>query len=547
MYVRGGVLSDGRVLLKKGDVLSLDTYYNAFCHTKYRRFTTVEAVSFRARIRGRAEVRLMLWDGSQCRCVAEGEQLRVDITGLPEGILYPEITAPEDCELLGGEYLSDCSPRDIGAAVAICTYKREDYVLRSIGRFRNAEFPFIKRVFISDNGNTLDFAALSDDFIKVLPNRNFGGSGGFTRGLIEASEAGFSHIILMDDDVEFHTETLAQMTAFAALLKPEFEQSWLSTAMIPTDTPWLQYEMGAEWNGSEALVHKHNTDISDKAQLLRNLDNDGVEYGGWWTLLMPLSVTENGLPLPLFIKFDDVEYGLRKPAGTEIITMNGVAVRHEHFDKKKSLPLDYYNLRNRLIVNAVHGRMTAFGAAKRVMYEVGKNLMLYRYDNIPLSLWAARDFLRGVDFLCETDEERLNAELMRQALQLGELSDIPQWDESMRCDNHEQDKSRTLGMALSLGGHLLPPFMLDKSVAAVPLPRTGTRDCYKKRAVIQYQPETSKGVLTKRSFGKFLKYGFLGTVAAVRLLLGYKKAARDWQSRYRNITSFGFWKEHLGL
>ena len=38
-----------------------------------------------------------------------------------------------------------------------------------------------------------------------------------------------------------------------------------------------------------------------------------VDYNGWWMCLIPTSILirEIGLALPVFIKWDDVEYGIR--------------------------------------------------------------------------------------------------------------------------------------------------------------------------------------------------------------------------------------------
>lgn len=420
-------------------------------------------------------------------------------------------------------------------------------MLRNIELLRSYDLSFIRRAFFIDNGNTLDHKALSDDLISVLPNRNLGGSGGFTRGLIEAKYGGYTHVILMDDDVEFHPETLEQMTVFVSLLKDEHKESWFSAAMIPLDKPHLQFELGAEWNGKEAVVHKNNFDICDRTALVDNLVNPDVQYGGWWTLLMPVSVTDNGFPYPFFIKFDDVEYGMRKPEKAEIITMNGIAIRHEAFDRKKSFVLDYYNLRNELAVNALYDIQNAPGAAKRLVYELAKHICLYRYDNIPLVIQAAKDFLAGPDFFLDGNEDKLNSELAAAAPKLIALKDIPEWDETLRCDDHLADKHISPATLLTMAGHLVPSFMLKNQVTAVPLTRTGVKDCCFRKKVIQYQLGSSNGILLKRSFAKFVKYSFKGTAATLALLFGYRRTKKQYKLRSSEMTSETFWKKHLSI
>lgn len=549
-YLRGAKIKDSVIVLNAGECFTTDTYYNSFCYSKYRHYTQVESVSLDLDLRGEAEVRLMCFDGENDYCIIKGDgktPLFAELCKLPQnGILYFEVTAIGECTISGGSYSSDCTADNIDVCIAICTYKRENYVLRNIKQLNLYRPQYINRVFVLDNGNTLN-TNLSDDFIWILPNRNLGGSGGFTRGLIEAKRNGFSHIILMDDDVEFHSETLSQMTTFVSLLKDDYKDSWISAGMIPLDKPWTQYELGADWDGNEAIVHKHDVDIRNRLAIIDNLDNPNVGYAGWWTLLMPVSVTENGLPYPMFIKFDDVEYGMRNSQAVEIITMNGISVRHEAFDLKKNFILDYYNLRNRLIVNALYDKYNAVAAVKRFLREIFRNLIQYRYDNIPIILRAANDFLHAADIMLNSDEERLNMELIEAAPKLIPLSDIEEWSDSMRCDDHITDKRITPLMLFTLGGHLIPSFALKKEITAVPLARTGTVDCFGKRTVIQYQLGSEYGIKFSRSFGKFVKYSVLSMGVAISLMFGYGKSRKQIIEHKNTLISFEFWEKHLEL
>lgn len=58
-------------------------------------------------------------------------------------------------------------------------------------------------IFVVDNG--VDLPIVNDAFLHVFHNRNSGGSGGFQRGLeeIRAFPVDFTHVIFMDDDVEY--------------------------------------------------------------------------------------------------------------------------------------------------------------------------------------------------------------------------------------------------------------------------------------------------------------------------------------------------------
>ncbi len=542
----------GELSLSDTDIVSFDTYFNSLSYTKYRDYTNVKDVTFGCTIKGEALVQLCVFDGYEHIVgAAHGKEkisVSVNLSELPQnGFLYPKITALSNCEIISGNYSSECSCRNINVCIAFCTFKREKYILKNIEQLRSAEFSFINRVFVIDNGQTLDCNSLSDDFISVLPNKNYGGSGGFTRGLIEAYDGNYSHVILMDDDVEFHSETLEQMTVFISLLSKEHKKSWFSAAMLRLDTPWFQHELGAKWDGRITSL-KHGNDVRVLELLLDNLNNCDVDYGAWWCLCMPTSIVEeSALPLPLFIKFDDIEYGLRKPKGTKVITMNGIAVRHEAFDKKESFVVDYYSFRNETLTMLLYKNNGRFEIIRRFVFEIGRQMTRFRYDNISVILCAVDQLLSGADFFLNCDEEQNNKEIISSVLKLVSLDTIPEFSENMKHDHFPPNETIWRIMAITLGGHLIPSFMLKKELIAIPIIHISGIDMYRRKAVIQYQPNGKDGILLKRSFLKFLKYGFLTVGMIIKIFFRYKKAKKDLISRKVEITSQEFWRKHLGI
>lgn len=545
----------GEMSLAAGGTLSFDTYFNSFCYTRYREYTTADSVTFSCRFSGSAKVELCCFDGEKHVVVSgeftDGADITAGFSALPEnGFLYPKITALTDVAFASGEYTSACTHAEISCCIAICTYKREEYVLKNTELLRGYRFSFIDRVFVIDNGNTLDASALSDGFVRVLANRNFGGSGGFTRGLIEALDGGYSHVILMDDDVEFHPEMLERMTVFASILRPEYSNAHFGTGMLSRNIPYMQYELGgAIWDGRRVCGGRHNVDVRVPQALLENLTGNEINYGAWWCFLMPVAdIREYRLPYPFFIKIDDVEYGLRTCSHAPIITMNGIAVRHDDFDNKYSMHLEYYNVRNQLVMNTAQGRDPLKNALYRLFAVSFKHLVLYRYDSIPMILRAFRDYLKGVDFFLGCDEEKFNAELIRTAPKLQPLSDIPGWCEEMRNSPRGDDNTVLTARALlTLAGHIYPWFMLKKEPGAAPLSRAGASDMLGRREVIQYQLAGDTGIVTRRNVGKFIVCSAKVVGMAFRLLFTYGRAKRSYETRSAEISSLEFWRGHLGL
>ena len=83
-----------------------------------------------------------------------------------------------------------------------------------------------------------------------------------------------------------------------------------------------------------------------------------VDFNGWFMCLIPRQVLEEiGLSLPLFIKWDDSEFGLRaKEAGYPTVTFPGAAVWHIPWtDKNDALDWQaYFHHRNRFIAALLH-------------------------------------------------------------------------------------------------------------------------------------------------------------------------------------------------
>lgn len=557
MYFRGGELRDGSILIKQNSSVSFDTYFNCFSYSKFKKYTSVKEITISLDIEGEATLSLYALTEkgstllSSCDVNCENASISVSLDSLSDdGILYPVVYARSDCTIRGGEISTNEPCNYIDCAIAICTFKRESEVTRNIEILNQAELSSISKIYVIDNGKTLDINALSSKRVSIIPNKNYGGSGGFTRGIMEAKAGGHSHVILMDDDVIINPEILNRMCAITSLLSDTYRGAHVSAAMLPLSKPYLQYEMGARWDGGAVKSFKQNIDVRKPKNLLECCKEENVQYGGWWCFMLPLSNTDKiGLPYPMFIKFDDIEYGKRCSSLSPIITMNGIAITHEDFNTKFSVHLDYYKLRNQLITTATHNMKNRLGIIFRLMKTSANSLFLYRYDAMPLIFRAFDDFLRGPDFLLSTNEEELNSEIMKMSPRAVPLSEIDGWDEGLK----EQKKSKKTGffkglfMVLTLGGHLVPRFMLKNKISAFPPLDAKPVWAFMHKRTIQYQLGSDYGFDFGRSCKRFFGGFFKCIGMAFKILFKYGKVKRAYVKKKDYLSSFEFWEKHLEI
>ena len=155
------------------------------------------------------------------------------------------------------------------------------------------------------------------------------------------------------------------------------------------------------WGPAPATVHGHDwrsQPLRSTPWLHRRID---VDYNGWWMCLIPTQVNDIGLSLPMFIKWDDAEFGLRAgEAGYPTVTMPGVAVWHVPWTEKDDT-LDwqaYFHERNRLVSGLLHSPYERGGKLVRESLENHvKRLMSMQYSTGEIIMMALQDVLDGPD------------------------------------------------------------------------------------------------------------------------------------------------------
>ena len=330
-------------------------------------------------------------------------------------------------------------PRDIELVVATTTFKKEAFIERNIGLVRNQiiesgeEIADHFHMYVMDNGRTLDAKALSSERITVRPNDNVGGAGGFTRGMIEAMEQQpvASHILLMDDDVAVSPESIKRTYNLLRILKDEYREAFISGAM-------LNYEIGEDQWEDVGYMTPQGTFAPAKPMLRMTQYTDliyneefkptGVQkeqmYAAWWYCCIPISaIKRNGLPLPVFVRCDDAEYGIR--CHPTFITMNSLCVWHMSFHERYNAAVErYQTTRNTMIAQATTGMAPKSDFLKELHNNIRLELKKFGYENAELCLDAFEDFLKGPGFISKPVAEGCFMQANRNKEQLVDFDEL---------------------------------------------------------------------------------------------------------------------------
>ena len=423
--------------VRSGEKMSFGTYFNAFPASYWRRWSIVTDVTLTIAVRGTGATVLVY------KSMANGESQRVDSATTGEQgsatftfdltlkpfvdggwYWYDVIAGDDDTVVESAEWTAEV-PEDRAAHgtvdLAITTMNRPDFCAKLIGQIGDDEDlrPYLDTVFVMEQGtqkvvDSPEFAkaeAALGAQLRMIEQGNLGGSGGYARGQLESVRKGTAtYAMMMDDDVVCEPEGIIRAITFGDLARRptivgghmfsiysrsrlhsfgEIVHPWRFWWMSPLDT-FPDWDLAARNLRSTRWLHKR-------------VD---VDFNGWFMCLIPRQVLEEiGLSLPLFIKWDDSEYGLRaKEAGYPTVTFPGAAVWHVPWtDKNDALDWQaYFHVRNRFVAALLH---SSYPKGGRLVFENRNHqidhLVSMQYSTVEIRHQAMLDVLSGPDHLHE--------------------------------------------------------------------------------------------------------------------------------------------------
>jgi len=413
------------------------TFFNAFPASYWRRWTAAKTVRFTVSIVGNAKISVFRSTGRgliypvaervvQTEDSAVSVCVDVPMVGLMDGGYFWF-----DAESLDGPVtVTDAAwavPRsartaehDTSMSIAITTFNRAAYCMNQLRAIAGSSAlrKRLDTVYCTDQGSDLvceqeGFTEVSADLGKQLTyiqQANLGGSGGFSRGMYETVKAGDSDfVLLLDDDAVSEPESILRSIQFSDYtIRPVL----VGGGMFHLDNRTMLYTQGERINPqrmwmypSKSMGYNHDFSVEplrDSPDRHQRIDED---FNGWWMCLIPVAVMKKiGLSLPVFIKFDDIEYGLRAgKAGFPTVCLPGVAVWHQAWHDKDPARSweEYFTERNRWIAALLTYPDTPPRMLLETLYGDASLGLRFVYSAMALHHMALKDIMRGPQYLVD--------------------------------------------------------------------------------------------------------------------------------------------------
>lgn len=564
MFYRGDRFShniyESAHCLKKDQQTEFFTYFNAFSLEKWKKYTAIDHAYLQLKVKG--TLGIQLFGHYMNNNIIEKEVLSENYYECDETetILIPipfdvksqvvsfQVFAYSDISIYEGSYLADISTdkmNEVELSLVTVTFRKEDFITRNLRLIENeiiySDEEIADHIFVRviDNGRTLNTEEWNGERIHIYQNPNVGGSGGYTRGMIETlrdETFNATHALLMDDDVKILPESIIRTYNLLRCLKPEYRDHFISGAMLYYEKMHVQHEdVGFVSEDGTYGPRKPSMEMHLATSVLLNekiYEDQPNNYAGWWYCCIPRTkLSLDRLSLPLFIRGDDVEFSIANHA--KFITMNGICIWHMGFVTKFNMPMEFYQVhRNSLIIQATSGVTPEVDYLKRIKDIFDKEISRYNYVGCDLLLDAVDDFLKGPEFLMKPEGETI---MKQQTSRVKPLVDIRQnfadiyvdYDKIYKFYEGKLFSKRKLKRYFKTHNwQLLPKFMMNHEPAVVAYDWFDIPEKqYRHDVVLAVNPHNQTGVLRYRSRSEYL-----------RLMKRYREIRRNYNKNMEKVT-----------
>jgi len=550
------------LLLSAGQRATFDTAFGLFPAGRWRRLTTLSNVSARVHVEGRARVNLVAVTNTEEDIVdsveIDGGTVVLSVPNFEEsqvGTLYVAVTAIADrVKVHGGEWTTSMpASRDVTLGVAITTFNRQEYVLKTISRLVELERSVVElagrlRVVVVDNAQNLQPELPTNAPVTVIPNPNLGGAGGFARGIMTLRDGGWaSHIVVMDDDILLEPESVVRTVSLLSYARSV--DLCVHGAMMSEEQPWMQFEAGANYEFRSVYPLRavgRLDDMRDRSEIIHDAAEIPFDYTAWWFTVFPVHLA-NENPLPVFVRGDDVAYGLLH-TGRHTVTLPGIVVWHADFALKNNPSSLYYEVRNfALIDTLIFDEHKWWHLAWRYLGFGFRNLYSHRYASCEYMVRGMEQFLAGPEEWMKIDHAVLHDELRR----VNEEKAFSLTDEQLALGFSPPRPKvvRLAGFLLAaptLGGSLIPKFFRARRIGVAQIDVRAVGLAIRHDEILYRHPRLPEGYICRRDRERFKQLQKRVFRSAWVLMRSYRRLKKNYRAMYPQLVSDGAWRERFG-
>ncbi|MFV8819722.1 glycosyltransferase [Haliea sp. E17] len=563
---------NGKLQISQGSVFSTLTFYNAFSIAKWRNNTNIDAISLRLKGVGKCTLELRLATipspppgvpemtvpmaegpvveqllSSRQLALTEDEEFPLDAVKLADstsGLLFLRIHAQEDLVLDSIDFVTSRPPvNSVKLGIVITHFNRVSAIQSAVDRLKN-ELLHIDpnqaevQLIIVDNSDNCGIQ--TEGNIRVIPNRNYGGAGGFSRGLLQlVDEGNITHCLFMDDDATCEIGSIQRMMSLFAYATTE--RLAIAGSLIQLADASTIYEVGGYFDGICHRIHRNLDTRSPYHLLLAEREVFKPNYGGWWFFGFCMKDLAF-FPFPFFVRGDDVAFSLTNRFN--VLTINGISAYGDTFEAKHNATTSYLDSRSHLVQQIAvlgHGRIRTLKGLGALFL---KSLLSCRYGSADASIQAALDVMQGPSFFRQNLDMSSRFPLLRKFSETDRGVPLERRPPGTVVKQLEADSTaKKIAMILTLNGLLIPGFLHRKTpVYQAPgiKARLGQVFCHK-HIYYAVTPD-SPGELVSLDQWRATRLLCSFALCAMRLAVTYARLQKTYLEEFPGYASENFWR-----
>lgn len=550
------------LLMRAYSSLSLNGYFNVF-PVKLAK-DELSCCKARLRIKGCGRIivtMLCSFRNSQTLVLSSSEiilsetvndEIPFDISKLEKNsLVYPRIEAKSNAEIESMSYHIDPRagfvPRDVVLGIVITHYNRQHEVLANLSALESyaAKHPeFLKKIRIAIVDNSSNFEPSETSRATIIKCPNFGGSGGFSRGLLHFQHEGASHVLFMDDDGDFEPESIARLCNIFSLCKdPKLA---VTGTLLDSYRKTVIDERGATFDICRSYAMSSGFDMANMKDMLEVEAYDcRYNYSAWCFFAFRIADVRH-YPFPFFVRGDDTLFSIQNSFKARPVI--GVGCWIPASVGKLGPKIWYLDIRANLICS-----FFVDSSVKPILQTLRKfffkQLFMYNYGSAKAILKACQDVFEDKGLLFNDfsgNHIRRVVEEIGKSFRSEALCDmgLVKPELSMNRVPRKSFLLKTISW-LTLNGLLLPRFACHKHVVYYEISdKWGYNLSFCRRAMIYYSKDNNYGYRAIRDSRQ-----------GISLCLEYKKTIKLVRARYQAMSEYyrrmtvdaEFWKRVYGL